>query len=768
MIEPAVNITKKNGSATPDDDAFRPNSTRTCGDPPKKEYIYYLKNKKRFFTVRMKPYILCGLTALSLAAASCRSTTMNIRTKPYPIARIDTTVQDNYHGTTVRDPYRWLEDDRSAETAAWVAAENDVTQDYLAQIPFRDRIKERLTQLYDYPKEGTPFRVGEYYFFYKNDGLQNQSVLYYQKGPEGEPTVFLDPNTLSDNGTAALNSVTFSQDDRYAAYSVARSGSDWVEICVMEVETRRQLADTIRWVKFSGASWAKEGFYYSRYDAPAEEESAYSAKNESQKVYFHRLGTSQDQDRLIYEDKAHPLRYFSGFESDDNRWLFIVGSEGTSGTEILYKSTAEPNSGRFKTLFRGFANDYSVIDCVGDTAYVLTNDGAPNFRLAAVALTAADPAATLRNVIPESDHLLEWARTAGGVIFAGYLKDASSRVYQYSMEGRLVREIELPGIGTAGGFGGEAEDTEVFYGFSSFNMPPTSYRYSIADGTSTLYHRTQVSFDVSAFTVEQVFYPSKDGTRVPMFLVYKKGLVRDGSNPVYLYAYGGFNISRTPGFSASNILLLEQGGIYALANIRGGGEYGEAWHRAGMLDKKQNVFDDFIAAAEYLIAEKYTSPERLAIAGGSNGGLLVGACLTQRPDLYCATFPMVGVLDMLRYHRFTIGWGWVVEYGSADNAADFPYLYKYSPLHNIKPGTCYPATMILTADHDDRVVPAHSFKFGATLQAAQTAAGCDRPILLRVESEAGHGAGKPISKSIQEQADIWSFFLWNAGIRELK
>ncbi len=716
----------------------------------------------------MKPYILCGLTALSLAAASCRSTTMNIRTKPYPIARIDTTVQDNYHGTTVRDPYRWLEDDRSAETAAWVAAENDVTQDYLAQIPFRDRIKERLTQLYDYPKEGTPFRVGEYYFFYKNDGLQNQSVLYYQKGPEGEPTVFLDPNTLSDNGTAALNSVTFSQDDRYAAYSVARSGSDWVEICVMEVETRRQLADTIRWVKFSGASWAKEGFYYSRYDAPAEEESAYSAKNESQKVYFHRLGTSQDQDRLIYEDKAHPLRYFSGFESDDNRWLFIVGSEGTSGTEILYKSTAEPNSGRFKTLFRGFANDYSVIDCVGDTAYVLTNDGAPNFRLAAVDLTAADPAATLRNVIPESDHLLEWARTAGGVIFAGYLKDASSRVYQYSMEGRLVREIELPGIGTAGGFGGEAEDTEVFYGFSSFNMPPTSYRYSIADGTSTLYHRTQVSFDVSAFTVEQVFYPSKDGTRVPMFLVYKKGLVRDGSNPVYLYAYGGFNISRTPGFSASNILLLEQGGIYALANIRGGGEYGEAWHRAGMLDKKQNVFDDFIAAAEYLIAEKYTSPERLAIAGGSNGGVLVGACLTQRPDLYCATFPMVGVLDMLRYHRFTIGWGWVVEYGSADKAEDFPYLYKYSPLHNIKPGTCYPATMILTADHDDRVVPAHSFKFGATLQAAQTAAGCDRPILLRVEFEAGHGAGKPISKSIQEQADIWSFFLWNAGIRELK
>ncbi|MDE5944541.1 MAG: prolyl oligopeptidase family serine peptidase [Rikenella sp.] len=691
---------------------------------------------------------------------------MKIKTQPYPVARMDTAVQDDYHGTIVRDPYRWLEDDRSAETAAWVVAENAVTQDYLAQIPYRDRIRERLTRLYDYPKEGTPFRVGEYYFFYKNDGLQNQSVLYYQKGLEGEPAVFLDPNALSENGTAALNTVTFSQDDRYAAYSVARSGSDWVEIRVMEVATRKQLADKIEWVKFSGASWGEGGFYYSAYDAPAEGSGVYSAKNEYQKVYFHKLGTSQAEDVLIYEDRAHPLRYFSGFVSNDNRWLFIVSSEGTSGNEILYKNQTVPNA-PFKTLFEGFANDYSIIDCVGDTVYVLTNDGAPNFRLVAADLGAADPAATVRNVIPESENLLEWATTAGGSIFAGYLKDASSRVYQYDMTGCRVREIALPGIGTAGGFGGKAEDTEVFYGFSSFNMPPTSYRYSIADGTSTLYHETRVNFDVSAFTVEQVFYPSKDGTRIPMFLVYKKGLKRDGSNPVYLYAYGGFNISRTPGFSASNILLLEQGGIYALANIRGGGEYGEAWHRAGMLEKKQNVFDDFIAAAEYLIAEKYTSSKKLAIAGGSNGGLLVGACLTQRPDLYCATFPMVGVLDMLRYHRFTIGWGWVVEYGSADNAEDFPYLYKYSPLHNIKTGTCYPPTLIMTADHDDRVVPAHSFKFGATLQAAQTASGCDAPILLRVESEAGHGAGKPISKSIQEQADIWSFFLWNAGVREL-
>ncbi len=707
----------------------------------------------------MNRYYLAGAALLVAAlTAGCQST-MAIKTKPYPETRKDTTVVDDYHGTQVADPYRWLEDDRSTETAAWVAAQNAVTQDYLAQIPYREQIKQRLTELYDYPKEGTPFRVGEYYFFYKNDGLQNQSVLYYQKGLDGTPEVFLDPNTLSKDGTVALNTVTFSKDDRYAAYSVSRSGSDWVDIYVMEVATRKQLADKIEWVKFSGASWGDGGFYYSRYDAPAEGASAYSAKNEFQKVYFHKLGTSQVEDRLIYEDKTHPLRYFSGFVSDDFRWLFIVGSEGTSGNEILYKNLTVPNAS-FKTLFNGFANDYSIVDCIGNTAYVLTNAEAPNFRLVSVDLNAAVPVAT--DVIPESENLLEWATTAGGAIFAGYLKDASSRVYQYGFDGALVREIALPGIGTAGGFSGEAEDTEVFYGFSSFNVPPTSYRYTIADGTSTLYHETKVNFDVSAFTVEQVFYPSKDGTRVPMFLVYKKGLKRDGSNPVYLYAYGGVTHSPTPGFSAPHHPLLEQGGIYALANIRGGGEYGEAWHRAGMLEKKQNVFDDFIAAAEYLIAEKYTSPQKLAIAGGSNGGLLIGACLTQRPDLYCATFPMVGVLDMLRYHRFTIGWGWVVEYGSADNAADFPYLYKYSPLHNIKRGTCYPPTMIMTADHDDRVVPAHSFKFGATLQAAQ---GCENPILLRVESDAGHGAGKPISKSIQEQADIWSFFLWNAGVR---
>lgn len=713
----------------------------------------------------MKYSFAAALLVAAVSLSSCK-TSMRIKTKAYPVARVDTTVVDDYHGTLVADPYRWLEDDNSEETAAWVKAENVVTQDYLSQIPYRTQIKDRLTQLFDYPKEGTPQRVGEYYFFFKNDGLQNQSVLYYQKGLDGAPEVFLDPNTFSENGTVALGSISFSKDDRYIAYTTSASGSDWVEIRVIEIENRRLLDDRVEWVKFSGANWGKGGFYYSRYDKP--EGSAYSAKNEYQKVYFHKLGTSQDSDLLIYEDKGHPLRYFHGFVSDDLRWFFVTASEGTHGNSLLIKrtdpATGLPVSGAYTVLFDGFGNDYSVVDCIDDKAYVLTNYQAENFRLVSVDLSSAGGRA-LTDVLPQSENLLQWVNTAEGYLFAGYLQDASSRVRQYRYDGTFVREIELPGIGTATGFRGKKEDTEVFYSFSSFNMPPTSYRLDIDNGTSALHRRTEVSFDVSAFEVEQVFYTSKDGTKVPMFLVYKKGLVKDGTNPTYLYAYGGFNISRTPGFSPSNILLLEQGGIYALANIRGGGEYGEAWHEGGMLEKKQNVFDDFIAAGEYLVSEKYTSPSKLAIAGGSNGGLLVGACLVQRPDLFCATFPMVGVLDMLRYHRFTIGWGWAVEYGSADNPDQFPYLYAYSPLHNIKPGTCYPPTMIMTADHDDRVVPAHSFKFGATLQAAQ---GCDNPILVRIESEAGHGAGKPISKSIQEQADIWSFFLWNAGIRELK
>lgn len=700
----------------------------------------------------MKKLLLLSTMAISLC--SCGSAVQKIAVGTYPATRTDSSVVDDYFGTKVADPYRWLEDDRSDETAAWVTEQNTFTQNYLSQISFRSTIQKRLTELYNYPKVGAPSRQGEYYFFFKNDGLQNQSVLYYQKGLDGTAEVFLDPNTLSEDGTVALGAVSFSHDDKYMAYSVSASGSDWNEIYIMEVATKTKLPDVIKWVKFSGANWGKDGFYYSRYDEP--KGSALSEVNEFQKVYFHKLGDAQSADQLIYEDTTHPLRYLTGSVSEDNKWIFIIGSEGTSGTEVLYKSTAD--KGAFKTLFNGFESDYAIVDCANDKLLVLTNNQAENFRLIEVNL--ADKALTQRDIVAESENLLQWATTAGGAIFVGHLKDASTRVSQYTWDGALTRTIDLPGIGTAGGFSGKKEDTFVFYSYTSFNVPPTHYKYTIADGKSDLYLQTIVNFDVDNYTVEQVFYPSKDGSQVPMFLVYKKGLERKGNAPTMLYAYGGFNISLTPAFSPSNILLLEQGGIYALANIRGGGEYGEKWHKGGMLQNKQNVFDDFIAAAEYLIAEKYTSKEKLAISGGSNGGLLVGACLTQRPDLYAVAFPEVGVLDMLRYHKFTIGWGWVVEYGSSDVQAQFDYLIKYSPLHTIKEGTCYPATMVMTADHDDRVVPAHSFKFGATLQAAQ---GCDNPILIRIDQKAGHGAGKPIGKIIEAAADKWAFMLQNTG-----
>ncbi|MEG1414284.1 MAG: prolyl oligopeptidase family serine peptidase [Mucinivorans sp.] len=710
----------------------------------------------------MKKILLPTISIMAIVSFACDGPQKSqIKVGDYPLTVEDSTV-DQYFGRAVSDPYRWLENDTSSQTALWVKAENEVTENYLAQIPFRGAIKERLRELYDYPKIGTPTRHGQYYFFFKNDGLQNQSVLYYQKGLEAKAEVFLDPNSMSKDGTAALVSVDFSTDNKYCAYAVAQSGSDWVEIRVIDIATRGELPDQIKWVKFSGAAWGVGGFYYSRYDEP--KGSALSAMNEYQKVYFHKLGDPQSADCLIYEDSSHPLRYFSGQESRDGAWLFVSGSQGTSGNELLFKSTRY--KGDFRTLFAGFKYDYSVVDVVNDRALILTNDSAPNFRLIEVDLGSASLVS--RDIVPESENLLQWVTTAGGAIIAGHLVDAVTRVSQYAMDGTLTRRVELPGIGTAIGFDGQKEDTTVFYGFSSFNVPLTSYMYNIKDGLSTLYSSTQVKFDVSQFTVEQVFYYSKDGTKIPMFLVYKKGLKRDASAPTLLYAYGGFNISLTPSFSASNILLLEQGGIYALANIRGGGEYGEKWHQAGMLENKQNVFDDFIAAGEYLIREKYTSNEKLAIAGGSNGGLLVGACLVQRPDLFAVTFPQVGVLDMLRYHKFTIGWGWAVEYGTSDVEAQYDFLIKYSPLHNIKKGVDYPSTMIMTADHDDRVVPAHSFKFGATLQKAQSASGFTNPILLRIDSNAGHGAGKPMSKVLDTEADKWSFMLWNTNSQYTK
>ncbi len=696
--------------------------------------------------------LLAGASVLAMTGCDNMK---QIKHLPYPeTARGE--VVDNYFGTSVPDPYRWLEDDNSEATAAWVAAENAVTEDYLSQIPFRNAIRERLTQLWNYPKEGAPSKHGDWYYYYYNDGLQNQSVLCRTQQPGEAGEVFLDPNTLSEDGTVALSAVSFSKNGRYFAYAAAASGSDWVEIRVMDTETKALTEDRIEWVKFSGAVWAPDskGFYYSAYDAP--KEGVYSAQNQFQKVYYHKLGTPQTADRLIYEDKAHPLRYFSAWPSEDGKWLFVIASEGTSGTEILCRKTSET---KFRTLLAGFDHDYAPVDCRDDQLYFVTNEGASNYALKRIALTAP---AKVETVIPEHEkNLLEGVGTAGGYLFASYLQDAQNQVVQYDYDGRLVREIVLPAIGTVGGFSGEEEDTELYYSLANYTAPATIYRYDIASGESTLYKSPEVAFDPALFVTEQVFYPSKDGTQVPMFITRRKDLKLNGENPCLLYGYGGFQINLTPGFSPSALMFVEQGGVYCVANLRGGSEYGEAWHKAGMLENKQNVFDDFIAAAEYLIAQKYTSSERLAINGGSNGGLLVGACEVQRPDLYAVCLPQVGVMDMLRYHKFTIGWGWAVEYGSSDNEEQFPYIYKYSPLHNIKEGVKYPATLVMTADHDDRVVPAHSFKFAAQMQHCQAG---EAPVLIRIESKAGHGAGKPTSKRIDEAADMYAFLFQNIGV----
>ncbi len=695
-----------------------------------------------------------ALCAAALAIAGC-SNMKTIKHRPYPAAERGDVV-DDYFGVAVADPYRWLEDDTSEATAAWVAAENAVTQDYLAQIPFRGAIRERLTELWNYAKESAPAKHGDWWYYSYNDGLQNQSVLYRTKRP-GEPgEVFLDPNALSEDGTVALSAVSFSKDGRYFAYAASASGSDWVEIRVLDTETLAPTGDRIEWVKFSGAVWAPDskGFYYSAYDAP--KGSALSEQNRFQKVYYHALGTPQSADRLIYEDRQHPLRYFHAWPSDDGRWLFVVASEGTSGTEVLYKKVADA---KFRILLPGFDADYAPVECRDDRLYYVTNRDASNYALRSVSLTAPQDDAV---VIPEHErNLLEGVGSAGGYLFASYLEDAQSKIRQYGFDGTLVREVELPAIGSAGGFGGEEEDTELYYTLANYTSPATIYRYDIATGVSTLYKAPDVAFDPSLFVTEQVFYPSKDGTMVPMFITRRKDMKFDGQNPCYLYAYGGFQINLTPGFNPAAIMFVEQGGIYCVANLRGGSEYGEAWHRGGMLENKQNVFDDFIAAAEWLVYNKYTSSEKLAIAGGSNGGLLVGACEVQRPDLYAVCLPAVGVMDMLRYHKFTIGWGWAVEYGTSDVAEQFAYIYPYSPLHNIREGVAYPATLVTTADHDDRVVPAHSFKFAATLQHCQ---GGDAPILIRIDSKAGHGAGKPTSKRIDEAADCFAFLFQNVGV----
>jgi prolyl oligopeptidase len=679
----------------------------------------------------------------------------------YPQTR-KTDQQDNYHGTTVKDPYRWLETDTAEEVKSWVEAQNAVTFDYLKKIPFRDKFKTRLTEIFNYERFSAPGRVGEYYFFSKNDGLQNQSVIYYQKGIDGTPMVFLDPNTLTKDGTAAVSILGYSNDHKFAAYGINQSGSDWQTIKVRQIDGAKDLADELQWVKFSGASWYKDGFFYSRYPTP-DKGTELSGKNEFHQVWYHKLGTPQSQDQLIFEDKTQPLRYYGASVTEDERYLFIYVSQGTYGTQILYKDLTKPDS-KLALLFKGFDYEYGVIDNVGSKILVSTNHGAPNNHIVSVDLANYNPDVDMTKswkvLVPETTSLLEGASTAGGKLFLNYLQDVSTHIYQYTYEGVKELEIPLPAIGTAGGFGGYRDDKEVFFTFTSFTYPPTIYRYDIATKKAVEFRGSKVKFNPNDFVTEQVFYPSKDGTKVPMFIVYKKGLEKNGKNPTLLYAYGGFNANMNPGFSAARLAMLEQGAVYALANIRGGGEYGEAWHKAGMLLKKQNVFDDFIAAGEYLVKQNYTSPSFLACQGGSNGGLLIGAVINQRPDLFKVAFPQVGVMDMLRFHKFTVGWGWVVEYGSSDSLAHFKNLYGYSPLHNIKQVN-YPAVMVTTADHDDRVVPAHSFKYIATLQENQRGT---NPVLIRIDVKAGHGAGKPLSKSIEEIADIYSFMFYNMGV----
>lgn len=669
-----------------------------------------------------------------------------------------TDVVDDYFGVKVTDPYRWLEDDNSEETKVWVIEQNAVTNSYLGKIPFRNKIKKRFEELFNYPKYSTPFKGGNNYFFFKNDGLQNQSVLYIQKSLTAEPEVFLDPNKLSEDGTVSLSTLSISKDGKYLGYGTASGGSDWNEFHVMEVATKKKLDDHLKWVKFSGISWKDDGFYYSRFPEPAKGEEL-SKTNEYGKVYYHKLGTPQSEDVLIYEDPAHAKRFFYAQTTDDERFLIIYLSEGTNNNGLIVKDLSKPESGLI-TIVDNFNNNYTVVDNIENKLVILTDNKASNNRL--IIVDPENPSEeNWENLISESENVLQGVSFIGGKMVVYYMKDASSHVYLYETNGKLIQEIKLPTIGSVGGFSGKKDESIAFYSFTSFTYPTSIFEFNINTLESKLFRRPELNFDFDNYETKQIFYESKDGTKIPMFIVHKKGLVLDGNNPTYLYAYGGFNASLTPSFSVSRLLLLENGVVFAMPNLRGGGEYGEKWHQAGTKLKKQNVFDDFISAAEYLIKEGYTSNKKLAIAGGSNGGLLVGAVANQRPELFAVAFPAVGVMDMLRFHKFTIGYAWVSDYGSSENEEEFHALYKYSPIHNIKEGVNYPATLVTTADHDDRVVPAHSFKYIATLQEKHRG---DNPVLIRIESKAGHGAGKPTSKIIEEVADLYGFFFFNVGV----
>ena len=709
---------------------------------------------------------LTGSHAQSVApGASTRSAARSSSDNPkiaYPESKKVEQV-DDYFGTKVADPYRWLEDENSAETKAWVAAQNKVTFAYLDSIPYREKLKARLTQLYNYPRISAPFRRGDTYFFTKNDGLQNQSVYYIQKGVNGTAEEFLDPNKFSADGTSTLSAFSLSKDGKYLAYGVSQGGSDWVTLKVMDVASHKDLSDEIKFLKFTGASWQGDGFYYSRYPEP-EKGKELTSRNEFRATYFHKVGTPQSADVLVYEDKEHPQRFQGIGTTEDERFAILTVSDqgkGKKGNSVFYKDLSKGED-KFSPIIPEIGNDsFGVIDNVGDKFLVRTDHNSPNGRVVLIDPKNPDEK-NWKDVLPERSEPLQGVGTAGGKLFASWRKDVATRAYVFSLDGKLENEIKLPGLGSAGGFGGLSDDKYVFYTYTSFNAPPTIYKYDIATKKSTVFRTVDIpGFKADDFETKQVFYNSKDGTRVPMFLVYKKGLKLDGNNPTLLYGYGGFNVVQSPAFSSLRMALLEQGVVYAVANLRGGGEYGEKWHEAGTKLKKQNVFDDFIAAAEWLIENKYTSSSKLAIQGGSNGGLLVGAVSNQRPELFRAVVEQAGVMDMLRFHKFTIGSAWIADYGSSEaNEAEFKALYAYSPIHNVKAGAKYPSTLITTADHDDRVVPAHNFKYAAALQAAQ---GGPNPILIRIDVNSAHSASNT-TKTIEQTRDIYAFLFENLGV----
>ncbi len=704
--------------------------------------------------------LLTGVALLAACNDGPQSTNLNFKTidVKYPATKKDTAVVDNYFGTIVADPYRWLENDTSAETGAWVKAQNEVTQNYLKQIPFRDAIAKRYEDLFNYEKYSAPTREGDFIYYSKNSGLQNQSVMYREPVNGGDTEVFLDPNSFSKDGTTSLSGINFSKDGSLAAYNISEGGSDWQKIIIVDAATKKQLGDTMQDIKFSSASWkGNDGFFYSTYDRP-KQGSFLAGVTDKHKLFYHKIGTTQKEDVLIYDGAGQSKRYISGGVTEDGKWLIISGANATYGNELHVMDLTNPTA-TIVALVTDMKNQHGIIESDENNFYIQTDRNAPTSKLVTVAVS--NPAeANWKTIIETLPEVLS-ASTAGGFIFCTYLKDAVTKVYQHDMTGKRIRENELPGLGTAGGFYAKKEYKELYYGYTGYTTPYTIYKLDINTGKTVLYKQPTVQFKPADYESKQVFYTSKDGTKIPMIITHKKGIALDGKNPCLLYGYGGFSVSLTPAFSTSNMILLENGGIYAVPNIRGGGEYGEAWHEQGIKTKKQNVFDDFIAAAKYLVDNKYTSREMLAIQGGSNGGLLVGACITQQPDMCKVAFPAVGVMDMLRYHKFTAGAGWAYDYGTSEDSREmFDYIYKYSPVQNVK-AAAYPATMITTADHDDRVVPAHSFKFAANMQEKQTG---KNPVLIRIETKAGHGAGKSTKQTIAEQADKWSFMFYNIGV----